>query len=81
MPDSNWDAPIEDKHRAKMQALARHIDGVFNGKVGFCLMVFPFSGGPGGCSIVSNARREDVAVLLKEQAAYFAGMPEATGRG
>jgi hypothetical protein len=32
------------------------------------------------CNYISNGRREDVVVLLKEQLARFEGSPDVTGR-
>jgi hypothetical protein len=46
-------------------------------------MVFPFSADADGahrCNYISNASREDVVVLLKEQLARFEGQPEIEGR-
>jgi hypothetical protein len=77
------DAPIEDKYRRKMNALARTLDEWFNGnargkdrKVGFCLMVYEFGDGPGRANYISNADRSDVVTLLKEQLARFEGRAE-----
>jgi hypothetical protein len=77
------DAPIEDKHHRKMNALARTLDEWFNGnakgkdhKVGFCLMVFNFGDSPGRANYISNASRADVVTLLNEQLARFAGQAE-----
>jgi hypothetical protein len=81
------DAPIEEQYRAKMQHLARAIDEFFNDgatgddrQTGFCLMVFPLDGFDGRANYISNAKREDIVVLLKEQLARFEGQPEMKGR-
>jgi hypothetical protein len=81
------DAPIEAKHREMMNGVAKGLDDVFNGelrgkrrKVGWCLMVFDFGQGPGRANYISNADRNDVVVLLREQLARFEGMPEQEGR-
>jgi hypothetical protein len=66
-----------------MGALAEELDGVFNdGKkgldrsLGFILMVFPFYAKPKGhISYVSNADRDSVIALLREQLAYFESQP------
>ena len=85
------DAPVEPKYQHVMNALARGIDEILNGpkgeaprQNGFVLLMFPFTGADGGtdgrCNYISNAAREDIVVLLKEQLARFEGMPEAKGR-
>lgn len=87
------DAPIEEEYREKMNALAQLIDGFFNGKAlpgipaakrqtGFVLMVFPFEEvrGEGRCNYISNAQREDIVIMLKEQIKRFEGQPDVKGR-
>lgn len=81
------DAPIEPEYLEKMNVLAGAIDRLFNldkkgadREVGFCLMIFNFGEGAGRANYISNANREDVIVLLKEQLARFQGQPEVTGR-
>ena len=86
------DAPIEEEYREKMAALARLIDEFFNGRAlpgipaakkqtGFVLMVFPFEEvkGEGRCNYISNAQREDIVIMLKEQIKRFEGQPEVRG--
>lgn len=82
------DAPIEAEYYEQMNKLARFIDQRFNGlargparKVGFVLMVFPFGDSHAGrCNFISNgADRADLAVLFREMAARFEGMPEVKG--
>lgn len=87
MTERLGDAPIEPKHREMMNALAHALDEALNGdakgadkKIGFCLMMFNFGEGPGRCNYISNASREDVVTLLKEQLARFQGQPEMQGR-
>ena len=90
MKDDNklGDGPIEPELVETMNALARGIDDILNGtntpkgekKNGFMLMVFPFEGFDGRANYISNARRDDVVVLLKEQLARFQGQPEMRGR-
>ena len=77
------DGPIDPRYEQKMQALARSLDEWFNGndkgkdrKVGFALMVFDFGEGPGRANYISNASRENVVTLLKEQLARFEGQAE-----
>jgi hypothetical protein len=79
------DKPIERQYRDVMNDMAKFIDAAFNGpvkghkrKTGFVLMAFAF-GGEGRCNYISNARREDVVVALKEQLARFEGSPDVTG--
>lgn len=75
--------PIEQRHHFMLNAVANHLDGVFNGEakgdakqVGFVLLVFPLAGHEGRCNYISNANRKDVIVMLKEQLAYFEGQAE-----
>ena len=76
------DAPISPEYRAKMNALAKALDEMFNGtakgrdrKTGFVLMVYPFNDDgrtDGRCNYISNgADRRDVVVLMKEMIARF----------
>ncbi|MCA1404636.1 hypothetical protein I6F26_10460 [Ensifer sp. IC3342] len=67
-----------------MNGLAAGIDEILNGhggtkRNGFIVMVFPFNDHRGRCNYISNARREDIVVLLKEQLARFEGQPEVEG--
>lgn len=83
------DGPIEEQYRAQMAALAKAVDELLNPELpglpgggkrnGFIIMMFPFEGHGGRCNYISNARREDVVVMLKEQLARFEGQPETTG--
>jgi hypothetical protein len=80
------DAPIEQQYRDKMQQLAQALDSILNDgatgddrTTGFCLMVFPFADFDGRANYISNAKREDIVVLLKEQLARFQGQPEMKG--
>ena len=68
-----------------LQALAAGIDSALNGKQrpgqnGFVLLVFPFDG-PDNARVnyVSNAKREDIVVALKEIVARFEGQPDTRG--
>ena len=87
------DAPIELQYRQRMKELGHLIDSYFNGmkapglppgkkKTGFILMVFPFDEvqGEGRCNYLSNARRQDVVIMLKEQLARFQGQPKMSGK-
>jgi len=78
------DAPIEDKQRDVMNAVAEGLDKVFNGdgkkETGFVLLVFPYDGHEGRANYISNgADRADVVTLMKEQIARFEGQPELSG--
>jgi hypothetical protein len=86
MTERLGDAPIEPDYIEKMNALAHALDELFNGdlkgndrKVGFCVMVFNFGDGPGRANYISNANRQDVVTLLKEQIKRFEGQPDMTG--
>lgn len=82
-PNQIGDRPIEPKFAENMRAIGQTIDYVFNRgeerTVGFVLMVFDLGTADGRCNYISNAVREDIIVLLKEQLARFQGMPEAKG--
>lgn len=81
------DAPVEPAYEQGMKDVARAIDAMFNGppeegkekEVAFILMVFPFNNHEGRCNYMSNAKREDVLIMLKEQVARFEGQPEVVG--
>ena len=80
------DAPVDAELHGKMEFLARSIDHLFNGdlrgeqrEVGFVLLVFPFEGRDGRCNYMSNAAREDIVIMLREQIARFEGFPESSG--
>lgn len=85
------DGPIEPAFHKLLNAIAGGLDDVLNGdktgadrEVGFVLLVFPFTGPDGKkyegrANYISNAKREDIVVLLKEQLARFEGWPEMEG--
>lgn len=81
------DAPIEEKYRQQMAAVAKTLDEFFNGDkhgddrpTGFVLLVFPFNDHEGRCNFISNgADRKDVVVLMKEMIRRFEGQPEMKG--
>lgn len=78
-------APIEPEFYEMMNKLAHGLDHMFNQgeekRIGFILMTFNFGDKPGRCNYISNAQREDVVVLLREQLAYFEGMPDIPPTG
>lgn len=82
------DRPIEERHRANMNAIASALDGMFNGEArgndrttGFVLLVFPFGEDEGRCNFISNgADRKDIVTMFKEMIARFEGQPEIRGR-
>lgn len=73
------DAPIQPEYAEMMKDVARSLDVFFNGALkgnnritGFVLLVFPFGETEGRCNYISNgADRQDISVLLKEQAKRF----------
>jgi hypothetical protein len=74
--------PIQPSLYTLMNKLAHALDTAFNPdkkkrEVGFVLLSFPFGESHGGrCNYISNAEREDIVTLLKEQLSYFEGMPD-----
>jgi len=76
------DAPIDPELHKLMNALAHGIDELLNGNPpttktnGFILIIFPFEDHEGRCNYISNAQREDVVTMLKEQVARFEGQAE-----
>jgi hypothetical protein len=78
MPDSHTlgDGPIQEMYRDKMNRLAGLIDLYFNGDdgdgrtTGFVLLLFEFNK-TGRANYISNADRDDVVKMLKEQIALF----------
>lgn len=90
-PPTIGDQPIQIELYELMNAIARSIDDVLNGrpqppkkfekKWGFVLLCYPFGEESGRCNYISNSERVDVRTLLKEQLARFEGMPEAKGHG
>ena len=85
-PERLGDAPIENEYVEQMNAIARVLDQGFNGdlkgedrKTGFVLMVFEFSD-KGRCNYISNANRDDVVTMMKQQIKRFEGQPDVKGR-
>lgn len=83
------DAPIQQRFRKQMNAVASVLDETFNGEargknkgVGFVLLVFPYGEvDQARCNFISNgADRKDIVVLMKEMIARFEGQPEINGR-
>lgn len=81
------DAPIDPQFHQMMNAIAGGLDDILNPgrkggepkENGFVLLVFPLEGHDGQCNYISNARRQDIVVLLKEQLARFEGQAEVQG--
>lgn len=71
--------PLEPRYEKAMMDLAGILGRVLGQETGFVLLVFPFEDYDGRCNYISNAKREDVKVLLKEQLARFEGQPEVRG--
>ena len=82
------DAPVEERFRAQIVAIAHTLDEFFNAgakgqerKTGFVLLVFPFGNEDGRCNYISNgADRRDIITMMKEQIKRFEGQPEMKGR-
>lgn len=71
---------IQEEHQQQMKALATAIDELLNldrsnRTVGFVLLVYPLNSSERSDRInyLSNSRREDVLVALKELVARFEG--------
>jgi hypothetical protein len=83
------DQPIQPEAIEAMNRLGRLIDDGLNGKGsllkadpewGFILMVFPFDDDPKSrCNYISNAQRQDVVTILREQLRRFGGAPDVVG--
>lgn len=80
------DAPVQPEYVEAMTRVSHVIDEFFNGgakgddkKVGFVLMVFPFEDHGGRTNYMSNAKREDVVIMLKHQIKRFEGQPDLKG--
>ena len=95
MAERLGDAPIQPELHETMNMLGSVLDQTLNGargsgrpkEWGFVLICFPFAeveiakgGGTGRANYISNARREDVVIMLKEQIRRFEGQPEMQGR-
>jgi len=81
------DAPVEAEYAEVMKQIASAVDMMLNGtpeenaekKNGFILMMFPMNNHDGRCNYMSNAKREDVVIMLKEQIKRFEGQAEVVG--
>lgn len=79
------DGPIPEDLRPKMEALANLLDHALNlnlrngaeRQMAFVLIAAPFGPAHGLCSYISNADRDSVTKLLKDQLKFF----EAQGNG
>lgn len=82
---------IQEKHRAKMNALAVTLDDMFNGEAlpglprkrryGFALIVCDLNKIEAGrMNWISNAERSDMIVALKEMVAQLEGRATGAGR-
>lgn len=76
---SDTHGPIVPRFRQFMNDLAKAIDRLLNpegqkSETGFALFIFPFGGEPGNrVNYISNARREDMLVAVKEWLARAEG--------
>lgn len=77
------DNKISDRHYREMNAIASALDETLNEsgakKVCFVLLVTEFNQMAGRVNYISNGRREDIVVMLKEVLARFEGQPEQSG--
>jgi len=87
MSERIGDGPIDRNLREAMNILARVLDDTLNSgakgpnrTTGFVLLAFPFGSDDGRCNYISNASRDDVLVLLKEQVRRFEGAPDVSGK-
>lgn len=75
-----------DETAELMRRIAGALDWSLNGDVrpketGFVLLLFPFNGEPGArTNYVSNGKREDILVALKEIVTRFEGQAEISRR-
>ena len=84
MTERLGDGPIDPKVVEVMNTLARGIDKILNAEkrpkeTGFVLIVFPFEGHEGRANYISNAQRDTVVTMPKEQIKRFEGQPEMKG--
>jgi len=83
------DAPLEERYRVQMNAIAETLDEVFNPgqkapnkTIGFVVLTFEYGSHDGRCNFISNgADRQDIVTLFREMIARFEGQPEMKGRG
>lgn len=77
--------PVQPEYEFVLKNVADYLEDYFHGQlpigskrtVGFVLMIFPFGQSEHHrCNYISNARREDIITMLKEQISYFEGMPD-----
>lgn len=80
------DERIEPEYHDKMNMLAHALDETFNGELRgkdritcFVLLTCHFNE-MGRANYISNGKRSDVIVMLKELLARFEGQPEVTGK-
>jgi hypothetical protein len=74
------DRPLDPRNAAIMKGLAGGIDTALKqhqAGLGFILMVFPLGEHGGRANYISNANRDDVILLLREQLARFEKQKEA----
>lgn len=70
--------PIQSDYHQKMNELAHFLDDCFK-PYGFSLLAFPLDDTDGRMNYISNARREDMLIAMKEFIANNEGrVPEFT---
>ena len=83
-------SPIEPGLRELMNQMAAALNDTLNPprhdneekSWGFVLLVFPFEDHGGFCNYISNAKAEDIKVLLREQLAQLEGrVSDVKGHG
>lgn len=79
------DEEITPQYREAMNMLARDLDEIFNGNkqgedrtTSFVLLISDFNK-TGRVNYISNSKRADVIMMLKEITARFEGQPEMKG--
>lgn len=82
--DPEMSEPIEPRYTREMNTLARVLDDHFNGderpkRVCFVLLVTEFNNMAGRVNYISNGKRDEITVMLKEILARREGQPEQTG--
>lgn len=72
--------PVEPQHVAAMNAVAKVLSEAFK-PYGFALLVFPMDDDKGRMNYISNARREDMLVAMKEFIAANEGRAHPAPKG
>ena len=78
------DEQIEARYVREMNTLAHVLDEHFNDPeqpkhTCFVLLIMPFGDTEGRVNYISNGKRTDIIVMMKEVLARFGGQPEQKG--